>query len=81
MELGFTNFTKSPSHLWAVQLSGGLLAGTLLLVVLWFWGWSSRTVQNTDMEVAALAWALENFAYAPIEMMSSSPRWERLPSQ
>ena len=73
MELGFTHFTKSPSHLWAVQLSGGLLTGAFLLIVFWFWAWSSRTAHNTNMEVAAFAWALGNLAYAPIEMVTSSP--------
>ncbi len=72
-ELGFTHFTEPPSYLWVVQLSGGLLTGAFLLVVFWFWAWSSRTVHSTNTEMAALAWALGNFAYAPIEMMTSSP--------
>ena len=72
-ELGFTHFTELPSHLWVVQLSGGLLTGTFLLVVFWFWAWSSRTAPNTNMEVAAFAWALGNLAYAPMEMVTSSP--------
>ena len=33
-EFGLTHFTQLPAHLWAVQLSGGLLAGAFLLVVL-----------------------------------------------
>ena len=72
-ELGFTHFTEPPSYLWAVQLSGGLLTGAFLLLIFWFWAWSSRTVHNTNMEVAAFAWALGNLAYAPIELMTSSP--------
>jgi hypothetical protein len=72
-ELGFTHFTESPSYLWAVQLSGGLLTGVFLLFVFWFWAWSSRTVHNMNIEVAALAWALGNLAYAPIEMVVASP--------
>jgi len=73
MELGFTHFTELPSHLWAVQLSGGLLTGSFLLLVFWFWAWSSRTVHNINLEVAAFAWALGNLAYAPMEMVTSSP--------
>jgi len=72
-ELGFTHFTSVPDHMWVVQLSGGLLTGAFLLVVFWFWAWSSRTVHSTNTEVAALAWALGNFSYAPIEMLTSSP--------
>ena len=73
MELGFTHFTEPPSYLWVVQLSGGLLTGVFLLFVFWFWAWSSRTAPNINVEVAAFAWALGNLAYAPIEMMTSSP--------
>ena len=72
-ELGFTHFTEVPSRLWVVQLSGGLLTGAFLLSVFWFWAWSSRTVRSPNTEVAALAWALGNLAYAPIEMMTTSP--------
>ena len=72
-EFGFTHFTELPSYPWAVQLSGGLLTGIFLLVVFWFWAWSSRTAPNTNLEVAAFAWALGNFAYAPIELVTSSP--------
>ena len=72
-QMGLTHFTKSPDHLWAVQLSGGLLTGAFLFLVFWVWGWSSRTVHNTNMEVAAFAWALGNLAYAPTEVITSSP--------
>ncbi len=73
MEVGFTHFTEPPSHLWAVQLSGGLLTGAFLLLVFWVWAWSSRTAHNINMEVAAFSWALGNLAYAPMEMVTSSP--------
>ena len=71
--LGFTHFTGAPSHVWVVQLSGGLLTGGFLLLVFWFWAWSSRTVHDTNIEVAAFSWALGNLAYAPIETVTSSP--------
>ena len=73
MELGFTHFTEPPTFLWAVQLSGGLLTGAFLLFVFWFWAWSSRSGNNTNTEGAALAWALGNLAYAPMEMAGASP--------
>ena len=73
MELGLTHFNHLPSRLWAVHLSGGLLTGVFLLVVFWFWSWSSRSVQNTNIEVSAFAWALGSLAYAPTELLASSP--------
>ena len=54
-ELGFTHFTEPPSYLRAMQFSGGLLTGVFLLLVVWFWAWSSRTAPNTNMEAAACA--------------------------
>ena len=72
-ELGFTHFTEQPSYLWVVQLSGGLLTGVFLLFVFWFWAWSSGAVNNTSIEVAAFAWALGSLAYAPTELLASSP--------
>jgi len=72
-EFGFTHFTEPPSHLWAVQLSGGLLTGAFLLLAFWYWARSSRTVHNTNIEVAAFAWALGSLAYAPTELLATSP--------
>ena len=70
---GFTHFTNLPDQLWVVQLSGGLLTGIFLLVVFWFWAWSSRTLDNMNVEVAAFGWALGNVVYAPMEIVTSSP--------
>ena len=70
---GLTYFTDQPSHLWAVYLSGGLLTGVFFLLVFWFWAWSSRTVHDTNVEVAAFAWALGSLAYAPTELLPSLP--------
>lgn len=72
-EQGFTNFTELPNHLCAVQMNGGLLTAVFLLVVFWFWAWSSRTIQDTNIEVAAFTWALGNLAYGPIEIVTSLP--------
>ena len=71
-ELGFTHITELPSHVWAVQLSGGLLTGAFLLVVFWFWAWTSRSAPNINMQVAAFAWGFGYLAYAPVEMVTSS---------
>ena len=72
-EQGFTKFTDLPNHLWAVQLSGGLLTAAFFLLVFWLWAWSSQTIHDTNLEVAAFTWALGNLAYAPIEMVTPSP--------
>ena len=73
MELGLTHFTLLPNHLWLVHLRGGLLTGGFLLVVFWYWAWSSGSGHLTSVEVAAFAWALGHIAYAPTELITSSP--------
>lgn len=73
MELGLTHFNYLPSQPWALQLSGGLFTGVFFLLVFWFWAWPSRSVHNTNIEVAAFAWALGSLAYALTELVASSP--------
>jgi len=73
MELGLTHFTLLPSHLWLVHLSGGLLTGAFLLVGFWYWARSSGSSHLTNVEVVAFAWALGHIAYAPTELITSSP--------
>ena len=70
---GLTHLVDQPSHLWAVYLGGGLLTGVFFLVVFWIWAWSSRTVHNTNIEMAAFAWGLGSIAYAPTELLASNP--------
>ena len=70
---GFTHFTTTPSHVWAVKLSGGLLTAIFFLSVFWVWAWSSDTPNDTNLEVAAFTWGIGNLAYAPVELLTSSP--------
>ena len=35
--------------------------------------WSSDTPHDTNLEVAAFTWGVGNLAYAPIEVLTSSP--------
>lgn len=72
-EQGLTHFVKQPSHLWAVHLSGGVLTALFFILVIWFWAWSSRTAHDVNVEAAAFAWALGSIAYAPTELMATSP--------
>ncbi|MCH9017832.1 MAG: hypothetical protein IIB89_08765 [Chloroflexi bacterium] len=58
MQEGFTHFTATPDHVWAVQLSGGLLTGAFFLSAFWVWAWSSDTPHDTNLEVAAFTWGL-----------------------
>ena len=73
MQEGFTHFTVTPNHVWAVNLSGGLLTGAFFLSAFWVWAWSSNSPHDTNLEVAAFTWGVGNLAYAPIEMLTSSP--------
>ena len=72
-EQGLTHFVDQPSHLWAVNLSGGLLTALFFILAIWFWAWSSRTAHSVNVEAAAFAWALGSIAYAPTELMATSP--------
>lgn len=73
LEIGLTHFTQFPNHFWIVQLSGGLLTGLFLLSVFWFGTWSSRPRSNTGMEAGAFVWAVGSMAYAPMEVITTSP--------
>ena len=73
MQEGFTHFTVTPNHVWAVHLSGGLLTGIFFLSMFWVWAWSSDTRQDTNLEVAAFTWGVANLTYAPIEFLGSTP--------
>lgn len=71
--VGLTHFTEFPHNSWVVQLSGGLLTGVFLLVIFWFGAWSSRPRNNTGMEAGAFVWAVGSLAYAPMEVITTSP--------
>lgn len=71
--VGLTHFTQFPDNPWVVQLSGGLLTGVFLLTIFWFGAWSSRPRNNTGMEAGVFVWAVGSLAYAPMEVITTSP--------
>ena len=72
LTLGFNHFTVTPDHVWAVELSGGLLTAVFFLSAFWIWPSISDSPNDTNLEVASFTSAIGNLAYGPTEMFTSS---------
>lgn len=74
LEQGFTQFTEAPNLVWPVELSGGILTAAFFLGAFWVWAWSSKTVHDTNLEIASFSVGIGNLTYAPTELLAS-PEW------
>lgn len=72
LQQGFTHFTAAPHHIWAVELSGGILTSTFFLLAFWSWARLSATPHDTNLEVAAFTSGIGNLVYAPTELLTAS---------